>query len=658
MKSFATSEDTLGSATPVSGGWGTMLADVGKEAVASGIEQTAGAATSALQYGADAAAPSLTGGYDLADSVRTLNEAVHGASKAVRGAESDYGAQQRDAAFVPGQGQPSVWNAPLYSFLMKTANMAPTVAAMAVFPEGAVAEAATGAGLQGSQFVDRVLSKSNDMSDGDLRRESPVYAHYRDVEGMDESEARSALTRAQIKLAPLAEQAIVGSLAMGGPARLLKGAASSSGILGRMASGATEAGLSMGAMSGAGAVGQQQAAIGAGTQSAINWHQVLGESLEGALQGSIYGGALGIRKSRNGKEPIEQVDEKGGDTAQQVALKDSLATTAEAKNAATAPGGADETDATAGAKPPPAPPAPGAPAVGVGAKVAAKVAAGRSAPSADPIADAVAAKAAATKSDEQLIQEELAKRGVKGVSDDVVGTSQAPKGPTTGVQGKPPDPRPKKGVAYPKEEVAAEPVVEGDPAVGSMQDKINSVLADIQSRKNELDAAESPSAVTPGVSDTASAEAPPAEAEAAPPTATVPPAPSGEARIGPEGRRVLDVGADPIAARQEAEEQARRTKEADELDAASQAKAKGKVYAPDDPYTPATRNAAVREAAEAVKDHEARNAHPIYQELNMASPRKRLPGRGWGAEKTAHVDKTRDLEAAGEQTTGSPTSMA
>jgi hypothetical protein len=280
-----------------------------------------------------------------------------------------------NAAFLPGEGERSVWDEGIgRSIASKTIMATPSIVA-SIVPAGLVGAAlrgasvgiragaagatarGTGGALNAGDVANDIFSRIEGLSEEDLQR-SDLYRGYLSM-GMSPQEAREAFMQDAADYRPLVAGAI--SALLGGV----------EGQIGRRLGGEAARGVFRGAARGAGAEALQESAeSGSGeflSQDALatqgladrDWLRVLSSTIEGGVVGGVMGGAAGglgnIR--REPAKPraaggVEMVETLGGDAAQTVAAKEALGATATPQVSAPA------VTAPAPAAPPPAAPPP------------------------------------------------------------------------------------------------------------------------------------------------------------------------------------------------------------------------------------------------------------------------------------------------------------
>lgn len=278
---------------------------------------------------------------NVAKMLRGMAMLTGATSDALEDSISEGGKRAAGAGFVTQPGQASVAEAPLSSFLMKSAGMAPGLAVMMAFPEGLIGKFAAGAGFQSAQTINSVIKATNSLTDAQLQAQSPVYKSFR-ADGLDEDAARAKLHAVQITGEDLAIAALTGAATMAPIAHVLQGGTSA--VIGRLAGaglGAVEAGTGMAASGMQGSYAQQSAAVAAGTQQQIDWHKALFDGFNAGMEGGFVGAGFGAMhaqpkapKAPKPKETpatppkpgVEYVDVAGPTTAEAAALADKVGT--------------------------------------------------------------------------------------------------------------------------------------------------------------------------------------------------------------------------------------------------------------------------------------------------------------------------------------------
>lgn len=318
---------------------GASFLDPAKKLASSAVEQFVTTPLASAQYGAEQA-----GNVSTARLFRSLSTLTGLGSKYIDESMSEGGRRAADAAFLPDDNQASVAEAPLSSFVMKTAGMAPGLAIMYLFPSSLIGQAISGGGLQAANVVQRVIQQTNMLSDEELQRQSPVYKHLREDEGLDEDGARGKLHKMQITGTDLAIAAVAGAAGMVPIARTLKGQTATDGILKGATKGAVNAGVGMGIGSAQQDAAEQNALVVSGQQKEMDWHRSLMAGLNATLEGGVLGGTLGGIHGRRAPAKageavpdtgetaapkleipgVETVPEVGGDAAQNLAAQQAL----------------------------------------------------------------------------------------------------------------------------------------------------------------------------------------------------------------------------------------------------------------------------------------------------------------------------------------------
>jgi DNA-binding ferritin-like protein (Dps family) len=210
------------------------------------------------------------------------------------------------------------WAHPVLATALKTTNMLPSVAAMAI-PGGLMADAveatmiAAGAGgvLQAGEGLDEFYRQLDAMPDKKLQEQSPKYKAMREI--MDEADARKRFNREAQGWGP-AINAVLGAVTgavgpAGTAARGLAGGAENA-VLGAGERGALKSGA-IGAAEGVGANAlqegvadavQQNAEIEAGMSKEFDRARTANAALEGGAMGGLFGGAVGVVAGGHGGE--------------------------------------------------------------------------------------------------------------------------------------------------------------------------------------------------------------------------------------------------------------------------------------------------------------------------------------------------------------------
>ena len=260
---------------------------------------------------------------NAANIAEGLSDIGHSAGQAIDESITPGGRAARDAQFFPDDQHASVMSHPIASLLMKGSNMAPTLAVMAAFPEGIIAQGALGGGMQASQIIDNAMAATNNLSDADLQKQSPAYAHLRAT--MDEADARGAINATQVEGKDLAIAGLAGALGMGAMGRAVKGAGitAGKGLLGRVAGGAAETGAGMGLVGADTDYATQQNQIARGQRQSTDVHQLMLAGLNSAAEGAVLGGGLGAYHKPAPDKPtagVQPVNSIGPDVTQEAAL--------------------------------------------------------------------------------------------------------------------------------------------------------------------------------------------------------------------------------------------------------------------------------------------------------------------------------------------------
>lgn len=196
--------------------------------------------------------------------------------------------RDRDAKFFPGPGEPSVFEHPGSSFVMKGAEMAPTLGALAL-TKGLGGQAALGAVQGGGGFLSQQAGDVEKATDDELAQKYPDFAQ-NITWGLPSGMARKLL------LAKLQDPASLGLATAGGAASALGvGPAmhGASGVLRGAGAGAVGGAAGMAVGGGAGNAAQQLAEIQAGSRKEFDWGAAATAIGEGAATGAVVGGTAG-----------------------------------------------------------------------------------------------------------------------------------------------------------------------------------------------------------------------------------------------------------------------------------------------------------------------------------------------------------------------------
>jgi hypothetical protein len=210
------------------------------------------------------------------------------------------------------------WEHPVLATALKTTNMLPSVAALAI-PGGLMADAvgativAAGGGgiLQAGEGLDEFYRQLDAMPDKDLQAQSPKYKAMRQL--MDEADARKKFNQEAQGWGP-AINAVLGAVTgavgpAGTAARGIAGGAKNAvlgagerGAIGSAAIGAVEGVGTNALQEGVADVVQQQAEIEAGMQKEFDKARTANAALEGGVMGGLFGGAVGaVAGGHNGE---------------------------------------------------------------------------------------------------------------------------------------------------------------------------------------------------------------------------------------------------------------------------------------------------------------------------------------------------------------------
>ena len=194
--------------------------------------------------------------------------------------------------------------APISTFFMEGAGVAPTVAIFSLVPGGFISEGLVGGTLMAGQVVDQAIAKSNNLSDAQKQDRIPYYKHLRVDQGLSEDQAVAEYHRALVPYKTLATAALIGTATFGAGARLLKNGAiiGTGGRIKSAVEGGTEGVIAGGAGAVTADVAQQQAEgvekSPTGEAGPIDWSQALSEGLKGALTPGVLGTAGGAFHGR------------------------------------------------------------------------------------------------------------------------------------------------------------------------------------------------------------------------------------------------------------------------------------------------------------------------------------------------------------------------
>lgn len=305
---------------------GASIMDVAKSGAAGALDAAAQAASSA-QYGASQLDSPHAAGF-----FRGASDLLHTGSEALHESMTEGGQRAARAKWFPEGDEPSVSEAPVSSFAMKGASLAPYLFVLSAFPQSTIGSALAGGGLQTAQHIDAALSQTNKLSDDELKQQSPVYATMR--ESMDESDARSQLAKIQVQGKDILAAGIIGAIGNGAAAKALQGANTvGAGAVKGALTGAAEGALGMGSGAAEATYGAQQSQVNIGAQSDVNMHHVVMSGLEAMIDGGLIGGGFGAMHgmserpaptAKPAKPNIETTPELGADSAQSAALADRL----------------------------------------------------------------------------------------------------------------------------------------------------------------------------------------------------------------------------------------------------------------------------------------------------------------------------------------------
>lgn len=273
---------------------GSLMLDAGK-AFGKRVLDVHGAVTGGI---ADAV------GSQPGEPVREIQKLFHAASDAVDDTISPANRSWRDSAFVPEEGQKSVFASPGKATVMKLAAMGPDILGAFLLPTG-LAGVAAGSGIYGTLGVLEQLDKSRrkieTLSDDDLQEKSFIYKNLRAE--MGEAEAREKLIKGMDDPASLTMTGVGNAAGGGFLAHALRGTAGKGFLKGIGVGGAD--GLAGGAASGAGTEGASQAAdIRGGFSPKYDPDKlalaILNSTLEGGFLGGAFGaaGSMGSRRDR------------------------------------------------------------------------------------------------------------------------------------------------------------------------------------------------------------------------------------------------------------------------------------------------------------------------------------------------------------------------
>lgn len=203
---------------------------------------------------------------------------------------------------------PDFWT--LSAMTLKGVQAAPSIAAVAI-PSyllsgvglGTAATAAIGGEMSAASVVDEMYRQTDSLSDGDLRKEVPIYDEMR-RNGSDEQEARREYNKVLRGLRPLYAAGIGAIANVIGPAgqvgRGLAGKAASAvaeegaGIVKRSLAAGAEGAIGGGLQAGAEDYLGQEGAVAGGLQPGVDYGQVAESAGTGAVLGGVLGTAAGV----------------------------------------------------------------------------------------------------------------------------------------------------------------------------------------------------------------------------------------------------------------------------------------------------------------------------------------------------------------------------
>lgn len=215
---------------------------------------------------------------------------------------------------------PNFWT--LSALTLKGLQTAPSIAAVAI-PSAllsgaglsAASVAAIGGEMSAASVVDELYKLTDEMSDGQLKSEVPVYRQLR-ADGLDESEARREYNQLLIGLRPVYAAgigAIANSLGVAGQVtRGLSGKAGSvlagegAGLAKRAGVGAAEGGVSEAVQSGHDDYQMQSGAVAGGLQEDVDYGRIASVAGSGAVLGAVLGTGAGAAFGGHGPAKVSE----------------------------------------------------------------------------------------------------------------------------------------------------------------------------------------------------------------------------------------------------------------------------------------------------------------------------------------------------------------
>lgn len=321
----------------------------------------ADAGRAALAGTSDLGAQAVGGYAELAGSKpgefpRELQDRLNEVTTTVENSMSPKNRRAGEAQIFPGktpegEEQPSFFESPVRSTIMKGARLTPMLLGSLLLPQG-WAGVAAGSTFFGTQGVTQQLNDSRkqimSMSDEELQQRSPVY---RDLRGsMDEGGAREELLNASNDVYSMLLAGGAGAIGGGAVGHALRGQAVK-GVLGGARVGAADALIGGGVQAAGADVAQQRSRVKAGLQGGLDTDEAVLAALNGGVAfvpvGAGFGamGQMGRARAETGRVNAKakdrssgmEVDPNGPNPAQQAAVEETFTQTDTGKTSETKP---------------------------------------------------------------------------------------------------------------------------------------------------------------------------------------------------------------------------------------------------------------------------------------------------------------------------------
>jgi len=268
----------------------TEFWDAPKKVVAD-IAGTGAAMATAGQFAAE-----QSGNPNFAHFMRGLSMLGHQAADYATESMSEGGKRDVGASFLPEEGEASVYAHPMGSAWMKGAGLVVPIAigSLGELAGGPAGIAAAGGAAQMMQGIDSSIAWTNDLSDEELAKQSPVFKKYLEESGGDADRARAMLHADQYSWKQAAADAASGAVAYGVAGRALRGGlgAGESSALVNAALGVGETGAGVGASAGVSNYGQQWGQLAATSPDEdVDWGKVAHATINGGVEGMVLAGA-------------------------------------------------------------------------------------------------------------------------------------------------------------------------------------------------------------------------------------------------------------------------------------------------------------------------------------------------------------------------------